>query len=235
MVVEDEPIIGLEIRETLKRLGYAVTEVISTGEEVLQAVGSERPDLLLMDIRLGGFQDGIETAFLVGAEFRLPVVFLSAYSNDESIARASKAKAYGFLVKPFDERSLRTTIELAFLRSREDKQRLVDRARERFGSILDELGSPYFVADILAKLVHANEQGVKFLGKGSVAECEGLYLPTALGSAAPWSPGESMSAAEAVIRFERGGESYSASWTPLRGPDSAFNGALVRISPARDA
>jgi AmiR/NasT family two-component response regulator len=230
MVVEDEPIIGLEIRETLKRLGYQVPEVIAAGEDVLQAVVRHKPDLLLMDIRLGGFQDGIETAYLVGAEFGLPIVYLSAYSNDESIMRASRTRAYGYLVKPFDERTLRTTIELAFMRSREDKRHLVGEAEARFGTILEELDSPHFVVDMMGKLVYANPQGAKFLGKAPGEDYEGAMLYLALGCQAPWALGEAMSAAEALTPFKREGKSYQARWTPLRGENSAFKGALVRIS-----
>jgi AmiR/NasT family two-component response regulator len=230
MVVEDEPIIGLEIRETLKRLGYNVPEVISTGEDVLQAVVRHKPDLLLMDIRLGGFQDGIETAYLIGAEFGLPIVYLSAYSNDESIMRAAKTHAYGYLVKPFDERTLRTTIELAFMRSREDKRHLVSEAEARFGTILDEMDSPIYVVDMMGKLVYANPQGAKFLDKAPGEDCEGFMLYLALGSQAPWALGEAMSATDAVIPFSRSGKSFSSSWTPLWGDNSAFKGAMVRIA-----
>lgn len=234
MVVEDEPIIGLEIRETLLRLGYNVPDVIAAGEDVLRAVVRHKPDLLLMDIRLAGFQDGIETAYLVGAEFGLPVVYLSAYSNDDSIVRAAKTKAYGFLVKPFDERTLRTTIELAFMRSREDKHHLVTEAESRFGTILDELESPVYVVDIMGKMVYANPRGAKFLGRPSPQDCEGAMLWMALGSQSPWTFGESMSAADAVIPFKKSGKSYSSLWTPLWGENASFKGAMVRVSAEID-
>jgi CheY-like chemotaxis protein len=233
LVVEDEPIIALGIKETLERLGYRVPAPIAAGEEVLAAAGRLKPDMVLMDIRLSGFQDGIETARLLSAESEIPVVFLSAHSDDAMIKRASGANAYGFLVKPFDDRDLKTTIELAFARSAEDRRRLLDSYRARFGTILDELDEPIVVCDALGVVTYANRGGVSFLGYRVDGGLPGPEVARLFGKGPPWSAGESMPAVAALTEFKKDGRGYSASWSPLWGPGREFLGALIRIRPSK--
>jgi CheY-like chemotaxis protein len=229
LVVEDEPIIGLEIVDTLRRLGYEVPDAVTSGEDVLDAVRAHKPDLLLMDIRLHGFQDGIETAYLVGHEFDLPVVYLSAYSDEEMIRRASATKAYGYLVKPFDERTLRTTIELALARAAQDRDILVGAARTRFGTLLEELPTPVFVVDLLGRVAYANLPGASILGRSSGQACLGAVLAKELGAEQPWQLGERMDA-ESVSQITFKGAAWVIRWVPLYSETKAFRGSLVALS-----
>jgi CheY-like chemotaxis protein len=89
LVVEDETLVGLELKEDLERLGYFVPEVIESGEAVVQAVARHQPDLVLMDVHLRGSLDGIEAAYQAKAEFDLPVIYLTAYSDAETLRRAA--------------------------------------------------------------------------------------------------------------------------------------------------
>ncbi len=227
LIVEDEPIIALEIRETLIRLGYDVPQAISSGEEALAAVKLHKPHLLLMDIRLGGFQDGIETASKLESDYSIPVIFLSAYSDDAVVRRAAQARAYGFLVKPFDERSLRTTIEIALARANQDGNRLINSSQARFGTILDEVQEPILVCDPAGRLAYLNRRAGEFFALAAGAE--GQAISRIVGKDPPWAMGESMAQAEAITDLSLGGISYRVSWTPLRSPELAFSGALLRI------
>lgn len=113
MVVEDESIVAKDIETSLRALGYKVAGVMSSGEEAIPAAKAARPDLILMDIMLRGKLDGVETAHRITSEMNIPVVFLTAYSDESTIGRAKKTNAAGYLLKPFEERELRTTIEMA--------------------------------------------------------------------------------------------------------------------------
>ncbi len=153
LIVEDESLVGMELKETLERYGYLVPAVVQQGEAVPEAIVIHKPDLILMDIRLKGFQDGIETAYMVGAEFEVPFVFLSAYSDDETLARALGTKAYGYLVKPFDEKTLRTTIELALHRSREFHDR---DHQDWYRGVLERFPRPVFLTDLYGRISFEN-------------------------------------------------------------------------------
>lgn len=153
LIVEDESLVGMELKETLERYGYRIPALIKRGEDVPEAIIIHKPDLILMDIRLKGFQDGIETAYLVGGEFEVPFVFLSAYSDDETLSRALGTRAYGYLVKPFDEKTLRTTIELALRRSQEFRERDHD---NWYRGILERFPRAIFLTDIYGRITFAN-------------------------------------------------------------------------------
>lgn len=113
LVVEDERIVAEDIRRSLENLGYAVTAVVSSGEEALQKAAEENPDLVLMDIVLKGDMDGIEAAQVMNSRFNIPVVYLTAYADDRRLQRAMVTGPYGYILKPFEDRELRTTIEMA--------------------------------------------------------------------------------------------------------------------------
>lgn len=117
IVVDDEQIVALDLRRTLEGLGYAVPTVESEAESAIGAVERLRPDLVLMDIRLRR-GDGVEAAQVISNRFDIPVVFLTAFSDEATLARAMKAGPFGFLVKPFAERELHSTIEVALLKHR---------------------------------------------------------------------------------------------------------------------
>jgi len=113
LVVDDERIIAMDIRRTLERLGYEVPATAASGEEAVSLAGETRPDLVLMDISLGEGMDGIEAAAHIKALFNVPIIFLTAYSDDETLARATAEQPFGFLVKPFEERELHSSIAVA--------------------------------------------------------------------------------------------------------------------------
>ncbi len=113
LVVEDEFIVALEIGERLSAMGYRVVGSAADGERALELVSRSRPDLVLMDIRLQGEMDGIGAAQEIHRRFHLPVIFLTAYSEDATLERAKLAEPYGYILKPFDDRELKSGIEIA--------------------------------------------------------------------------------------------------------------------------
>ncbi|MGQ0644326.1 MAG: response regulator, partial [Elusimicrobiota bacterium] len=122
LIAEDERIIADDIQTTLRRFGYDAPDIVSSGEEALRSAAAAPPDLVLMDIKLKGKMDGIDTAHQLRERFNIPVVYLTAYANDELIERAKFTRPLGYVVKPFKDRALRATLELAEYRGRLEKQ-----------------------------------------------------------------------------------------------------------------
>jgi len=118
LLVEDERIVGANLQQRLRQLGYEVPQVAVSGEEALRAAGETAPDLVLMDIRIEGEMDGIETARLMNLSDALPipVIYLTAHSEESTIERARATRPYGYLLKPFSERELHATIQMALER-----------------------------------------------------------------------------------------------------------------------
>ncbi|HPG50838.1 MAG TPA: response regulator, partial [Spirochaetota bacterium] len=104
LIVEDELITAENIRESLVRSGYTVTGIASSGDEAFGMIGSDMPDLSLVDIRIRGDQDGIEVARRMTGDFDIPVIYLTAYSDDDVVMRARDTLSYGYLLKPFEDR-----------------------------------------------------------------------------------------------------------------------------------
>lgn len=123
MIVEDEGIVALQIRSSLEQRGYPVAGVFATGEAALAAVGSSAPDLVLMDMKLQGELDGIQTASLLRERHGLPVIFLTAHSEDSTVERAKRAEPYGYLLKPFNIQELYIAIEVAFHKHKIDREK----------------------------------------------------------------------------------------------------------------
>jgi PAS domain S-box-containing protein len=113
MVVEDETIVAMDLRRSLEGFGYSVSGMAISGSEALEIATESRPDIVLMDVQLDGQMDGIEAARRLRDLFDVPVVFLTAYSNESTLQRAKTARPFGFLLKPFQDRELRSAIEVA--------------------------------------------------------------------------------------------------------------------------
>jgi signal transduction histidine kinase/CheY-like chemotaxis protein len=131
LVVEDEQLVALDIEKRLEPLGYAVATA-STGEEAVDRIRTLRPDLVLMDIKLNGGMDGIEAAQKVHAAMDVPVIYLTAYADEATLDRARMSKPYGYVLKPFDARELKATIEMALQRHWSDRHRRQREEMQRF-------------------------------------------------------------------------------------------------------
>jgi len=120
-IVEDEVIVAESLNDQLQSLGYTVVGQATSGEEALQKINNNLPDLVLMDIMLKGVMDGVETAKEVRDLYGIPVVFLSAYSDTETLQRAKLIEPFGYLIKPYKVRELFTTLEITFYKHRMEK------------------------------------------------------------------------------------------------------------------
>ena len=122
LVVEDEHIIALDIQTRLKKLGYNVPVVASTGAGAIQKAEQNRPDLVLMDIHLKGDMNGTEAAEQIRTRFDIPVIYLTAYADETTLERAKVTEPFGYVLKPFEERELHTVIEMALYRHKLDER-----------------------------------------------------------------------------------------------------------------
>ncbi len=141
MIVEDERIVALNLCRTLNRLGYDASTVVANGTDALRSIEELRPDVVLMDIHIDGEIDGIETVARIPDNLMLPVIYLTAYSEDATLNRARDTKPYGYLVKPFSERELHATITMALERWKSDLAVRQSEERLRLALAAAELGS----------------------------------------------------------------------------------------------
>jgi CheY-like chemotaxis protein len=116
LIVEDETLIAEELKERLERFGFYVIAAVDSAEEGIQIATTERPDLVLMDVRLRGEMDGVQAAAEIRQRVDVPVIYLTAYSDHVTLDRAKHTEPYGYVLKPFHERELQVTIELAMHR-----------------------------------------------------------------------------------------------------------------------
>ncbi len=153
LIVEDENIIAIDIKITLQKLGYNVISIVNTGEKAIQSVNKEKPDLILMDISLGGKLDGIDAATRILKSHNLPVVYLTALTDEETLQRARVTEPFGYLLKPFDEKALHSTIEMALYKHKIDtelKKRTAELEEEKEKS--DKLLHNIFPAEVVREL-----------------------------------------------------------------------------------
>jgi signal transduction histidine kinase len=161
MIVEDESIVAMDIEIRLKRLGYVVVRRATSGAEALQQALLLRPDLILMDIRLQGGIDGIEAATRIRAHHNIPIVYLTAYSDSETLRRAKITEPSGFLIKPFDERELHSVIEMALYKnSMEAKLR---QQAKQLQTIINTIPEGIFLLAADGQIMLANPVGLEYL------------------------------------------------------------------------
>ncbi len=115
LIVEDENIVAMDIRKILMNSGYEITSIVTSGEEAITTVREQKPDLILMDIVLKGKMTGIDAARIITQYFDIPIIYMTALSNDDSLLEARSRESYGFLCKPFSANELTIAIEMAFI------------------------------------------------------------------------------------------------------------------------
>ena len=173
LVVEDESLLAEDIQERLKIFGYGASAIAHSGEEALAAAASACPDLVLMDIRLKGEMDGIETARLFRERFNVPVIYLTGEANDATLERAKATEPLGYLLKPIEEKSLYSTIEIALYKHRMDRR--LRRIERWFATTLKSIGDAVMVTDTQGRVTFMNPIAEKLTGWKS-AEAAGRPL-----------------------------------------------------------
>lgn len=162
LIVEDEGIVARDLRDRLLEMGYVVSAIAATGEEALKKAAETRPDLVLMDIRIKGAMDGIEVAEQLRDAFDIPPIYLTAYTDEDTLRRARITQPYGYIVKPFAERELHSTIEMALNRHKAEGQ--LRQAEQRLSAILDSTNDAVMGVDASGEVVFMNPLAEKLTG-----------------------------------------------------------------------
>jgi|GEM_PF-3002310 len=174
LVVEDEAFIGFDIQESLRLLGYDVPDIVIRGEDALDAVQKEKPDIILMDIYLQGSLDGIQAAKIIRDRDNIPVIYLTAYSDSTLLKKAQETTPYGYLLKPFDSQQARASIEMALAKHALEESLKYSEWTEN--ALLNATTDSLFLINEDGAIITLNEAMAKRIGK-PVGEILGLqYL-----------------------------------------------------------
>lgn len=149
LIVEDEGIIAEDIQMSLQDLGYEVSGIVTRGKEAIRTAAEQRPDLVLMDVVLQGEMDGIVAANEIHTLLKIPIIYLTAYSDDKMLERAKNTEPFGYLIKPFRDRELRSTIEMALYKNELDNK--LRESQEWLAVTLNSIGDG---------LIATNQQGL---------------------------------------------------------------------------
>ena len=128
-IVEDEVIVAMNIEKRLRSSGYKVTGIASSSEQAIEKIEIEKPDLVLMDIKIKGVHDGIDTADLIRKKYNLPIIYLTSYTDEETFNRAKLTEPFGYLIKPFETKELNRIIEMALYKNEINKKLIANQQR----------------------------------------------------------------------------------------------------------
>ncbi|MCZ7357871.1 MAG: response regulator [Candidatus Methanoperedens sp.] len=152
LVVEDEITIAEDIQRRLKKMGYTVPVIVSSGEEAIKKTRENNPDLVLMDIVIHGKMDGIEAAEQIRSHLDTPIVYLTAYADEKTLERAKLTEPFGYLIKPFRERELQITIEIALYKhymeqKLKESERRLKESNQWLVAVIQSIGDSVIATD----------------------------------------------------------------------------------------
>lgn len=165
LVVEDESIVAKDIQNTLIKLGYEVPATASSAASAYEKLEQVQPDLVFLDIKLKGEEDGIDIAGHIKERYNIPVIFLTSYVDQETLDRAKVTEPYGYIVKPFNESDLKTTVEMALFKYSRDRE--VKDSQQRLANALSRVEEAIIVTDVDARVTYLNERAETLLGYGN--------------------------------------------------------------------
>ena len=179
LVVEDESIVAKDIQRTLEKLGYEVPATASSAESAFQKLEEVEPDLVFLDIKLKGEKDGVHIAEHIKDRYDIPVVFLTSFVDQDTIDRAKVTEPYGYLVKPFNEGDLKTTVEMALFKFSKDRELRL--SEQRLSNALGKIENADFVTDQDLRLNYINEKALAICGGLSGMDSVGLDIYSLIG------------------------------------------------------
>jgi DNA-binding LytR/AlgR family response regulator len=179
LVVEDESIVAKDIQRTLEKLGYEVPATASSAESAFQKLEEVEPDLVFLDIKLKGEQDGVHIAEHIKDRYDIPVIFLTSFVDQDTIDRAKVTEPYGYLVKPFNEGDLKTTVEMALFKFSKDRELRL--SEQRLSNALGKIENAVFVTDQDLRLNYINEKALAICGGLSGIDSVGLDIYSLIG------------------------------------------------------
>ncbi len=165
LLVEDEAIVAIDVARRLRGLGYTVLEPVRTGKAAIEVASQEKPDLVLMDIHLEDEMDGTEAAATIHERLRLPVVFMTAYSDVDVVQRAQSSEPFGYVIKPFRDQELYVAVELALEKARIHAE--LRRSRRLFERTLEGITSAVITVDGSGVVTYLNDAAASLVGIAS--------------------------------------------------------------------
>ncbi len=162
LIVEDELITVELLRSVLEGRGYLITGSADSGPNALDLIDRERPDLILMDIRIKGDIDGIKLARIVNERDRIPIIFLTAFADRETLERVKETESYGYILKPFEETELLTNIEIALYKHSLDIK--LKESEERYRTLFETMKDAIYIHDIEGMLIDFNPALLELFG-----------------------------------------------------------------------
>jgi len=162
LIVEDEPIVALDLQQELEQFGCEVVALAQSADEALMAVEECQPDLALMDLHIVGSLDGIQTARLLRDAYQVPSLFLTAYSDDATISRAVREMPYGYLTKPFQTRELKAMLQVALHKAKVDAG--LRRAHIKVSSTVDAMHEAVITVSLAGDIQFMNAAAEKLIG-----------------------------------------------------------------------
>ncbi len=160
-IVEDSPIVAMELRRILEGLGYAVTGIAGTGEEAITMCLASPPDLILMDVRLAGNLNGIEASRVIRKSISVPVIYTTAYSDRDTVQEVQKSFPFGFVIKPYREKDLLVALETAFTRF--EYERKLEESEQKYKSLFEGSNDIIFTLDENLTILTVNQAVMNFL------------------------------------------------------------------------
>jgi len=161
LVVEDESIVSKDIQLSLEKLGYNVIGTANTGEKAIELAIELEPDLILMDIMLKGEINGIRATKRIQTKINIPVIYLTAYADESTLERAKVTQPYGYIIKPFNEIDIKTSIEMALYKHKKELDILDD--RDRLYSIVNNESVDFIFVKNNTQLIKLNTKDVYYI------------------------------------------------------------------------
>ncbi len=233
LVVEDEIIVAENLRLRLNDMGYAVPAVVISGEAAILKAKETEPDLVLMDIQLKGEMDGIEAAEQIHTRYKIPIVYLTAYADQETLDRAKVSEPFGYMIKPFEATELYTTIEMALYKDQLEKA--LKESEEKYRRIIKQQGEGIISLDSHQGFSFSNPAAEEIFGVPSgklVGRNLGEFtsqdlfhcIRRKMGQA---RPGQKSSCELEIVRDDGKHRQLFATVTPWQDCDGSFMGAFV--------
>jgi PAS domain S-box-containing protein len=162
MVVDDEVLIAMELEEDLTSMGYEVLGRATSGEGAVEMARQLSPDAILMDIVMPGTTDGISAAEIIKTELDIPIIFLTAYADDQYIERAKAVEPFGYIVKPYQEGEVKAAIEITLYRK--DIERRLRKSEGEYRSLIDNVSEAIVSADSHGNIIYCNQSAESIFG-----------------------------------------------------------------------
>ena len=173
LIVEDEVIVAKDIQISLENLGYEVCGHAVSGQDAISLCETKNPDIVLMDIVLNGPLDGIETSEIIRSLFNLPVIYLTAYSDEATIQKAKITEPFGYIIKPFEERDLKTTIEMALYKYKTDL--LLNNKEKWLSTVFNSISEGIITTDMEGNIEFMNRSAEHITGYKIDDACKNHY------------------------------------------------------------